>query len=224
MKYMLRILVAGLILGSVASCPAAGAGTATEGRIATVDLRKIFDAYWKKKQAEAVLKERSDGYAKEITDRQNDLRKEGEEYQTLMTNLNDPNVSPDEREKRKKETTEKLKHLRELEDELKQFDRTAQTTISEQSQRLRNNIITEIRNVVGAKAKAGNFSMVVDTAAESLSGAPVVLYTNNENDITDAVLLQLNATAPTELPKTDDKTPDKKDEKGPEKKDEKKKK
>ena len=47
---------------------------------------------------------------------------------------------------------------------------------------------------------------------------PVFLYANNENDITDAVLAQLNAGAPAETPKTEEKTPEKKDEKKKDKK------
>jgi hypothetical protein len=45
-----------------------------------------------------------------------------------------------------------------------------------------------------------------------------VLYSNNENDITDAVLAQLNAGAPAETPKSEEKTTGKKDEKKKEKK------
>src|SRR5437879_3881680 len=120
MKYMLRVLVAGLLVAAVTNCPGA------DVRIATVDLRKIFDSYWKKKQAETILKERSDGFAKEVNDRQTEIKKENEDYQALQTNVNDPNISPDERDKRKKASAEKLKHLRELDEELKQFERQAQ--------------------------------------------------------------------------------------------------
>jgi hypothetical protein len=59
--------------------------------------------------------------------------------------------------------------------------------------------------VVNAKAKAANLSLVMDTAAETLNSTPVFLYTNNENDITDSVLQQLNATAPADALKADDK-------------------
>jgi hypothetical protein len=47
--------------------------------------------------------------------------------------------------------------------------------------------------------------MVLDTAAETINKTPVFLYTTGENDITDAVLLQLNSNAPAELPKTEEK-------------------
>jgi len=49
--------------------------------------------------------------------------------------------------------------------------------------------------------------------AESANNTPVVLYSNNENDITEAVLSQLNAGAPAETPKTAEQKADTKNDK-----------
>ena len=46
---------------------------------------------------------------------------------------------------------------------------------------------------------------MLDTAAESVQNTPIVLFSNNENDMTDAVLAQLNAGAPADASKPDDK-------------------
>jgi hypothetical protein len=59
---------------------------------------------------------------------------------------------------------------------------------------------------------------VFDTAAESANNTPVLLYSNNENDMTDAVLAQLNVGAPPETPKSEEKPAEKKDEKKKDKK------
>ena len=75
---------------------------------------------------------------------------------------------------------------------------------------MRENILTEIRNTVNAKAKAGGYALVMDTAAESVNNTPVILFTNGENDLTDAVLSQLNAGAPLETPKPAETTDGKK--------------
>jgi len=37
---------------------------------------------------------------------------------------------------------------------------------------------------------------VIDISADSLSNAPVILYADKENDITDSVIAELNRTAP----------------------------
>jgi len=184
-----------------------------QGRLATVDLKKVFDGYWKKKQAEAVIKDTKDDLAKGFNDLREEYKKAMEDYQTILGTANDNAVSSEERDKRKKAAENVLKHLKELEDNMRQYERQADANVSEKIQRMRQNILVEIRNVVTAKAKANNYSMVIDTAADSANNTPVVLYTNNENDITDAVLSQLNATAPPEAASTDTKPPEKKDEK-----------
>jgi len=50
----------------------------------------------------------------------------------------------------------------------------------------------------------------VDTAAETPNGTPIILFSSNENDMTDAILSQLNATAPADTPKSEDKKDEKK--------------
>jgi hypothetical protein len=52
--------------------------------------------------------------------------------------------------------------------------------------------------------------MVLDSAAESFNNTPILMFSNGENDITDLILSQLNATAPVELPKPAEKKEEKK--------------
>lgn len=187
-----------------------GASAMAQNRIATVDLRKVFDGYWKKKQAEAALKDRQTDMEKEDRNMVDDYKKAKDDYQTLLASANDQAVSTEERDKRKSAAEEKLRRMKEMEDTISQYERQARTTIGEQSQRMRANILTEIRNVVNAKAKAAGYFLVVDTAAESINNTPIFLYSSNESDITDAVLQQLNSTAPADALKTDDSADNKK--------------
>jgi len=184
-----------------------------ETRIATIDLRKVFDGYWKKKQAEVALKERQSDIEKEDRNMVEDYKKAKEEYQSLLTSANDQAVSSDERDKRKNAAEDKLCRMKEMEESIATYERQARTTIGEQSQRMRSNILSEIRNVVNSKAKAAGFSLVIDTAAETINSTPAFLYSNNENDITDSVLQQLNSTAPADALKNEDKDDKKKDSK-----------
>jgi outer membrane protein len=209
MKNWFRMLVPGLLVISLLNGESAWA----QAKIGTVDLRKVFDNYWKKKQAEAALKERETDMRKEDDNMLADHKKLKDEYDSMSASINEAAISPEERDRRKKSAEDKLKAMKDLEDTIRTYERQADATLGEQKNRMRANIITEIRNVVNAKAKAAGFSLVVDSAADSANLTPVILFTNNENDITDAVLLTLNATAPTDLSKPDDSLLDKKDEK-----------
>jgi outer membrane protein len=181
-----------------------------ETRIATVDLRKVFDNYWKTKQADAALKDRAADMEKEHTNMLNDWKKAKEEYQSLLSTASDQAVSTDEREKRKKSAEDKLKYIKDTEDTIGQYERQARTTLDEQRKRMRENILGEIRTVLTAKGKSGGFSLVIDTAAESFNNTPIVLYTNNENDLTESLLTQLNLGAPADTLKVEEKKDGKK--------------
>ena len=85
MKSLLRKIVPVLLLMSLLSATAWG-----QGRIATVDLRKVFDNYWKTKQADAALKDRGADIQKEHQNMLDDWKKGKEEYQTLLTEANLP--------------------------------------------------------------------------------------------------------------------------------------
>ena len=215
MNRLLGKIIPGLLLASLLTGSACA-----QSRLATVDLRKVFDGYWKTKKADAQLKERAADMEKEHKTMLDDWKKGKEEYSSLLGDANNQVLSPEERDKRKKAAEDKLKQLKETEDTISQYERQARTTLDEQKKRMRESILDEIKTALTAKAKEAGCSLVIDTASESANNTPVVLYTNNENDMTQIVLDQLNANAPQDLPNTEDQTSATKSDK---KKDEKKK-
>lgn len=208
MKNWLRKLIPAVLLLGVLN------GTAwAQTRIATVDLRKLFDGYWKTKQADAALKDRAADLDKEYKGLRDDHKKLTEEYQKTLADANDQAVSSEERDKRKKAAEAKLKDIKDAEETIGQFERQARTTLDEQRRRMRDNVLGEIRKAIDAKAKSGGYGLVVDTAAETPNATPIFVYSNGENDLTQAVLDQINAGAPVETAKPAEKKEEKKDEK-----------
>src|SRR5664279_1722182 len=200
MKRLLCKLVAGCLLASLLSSSAWA-----QTRLATVDLRKIFDGYWKTKQADAALKDRAADIEKDHKTMLDDWKKAKDDYQVLLTDANNQTLSLEERDKRKKSAEDKFKQIKDSEDAIGQYKRQARTTLDEQRKRMRDSIVEEIRTAVNGKAKAASYALVLDTVAESANNTPIVLFTSNENDMTDAVLAQLNAGAPANVPKLEEK-------------------
>jgi len=134
----------------------------------------------------------------------------------MTDSMNDPAVSSQEREKRKKAVDDKLKDLKDQNDKLNEFSRMADTQIRESLNRTRDNILSDIRAVITSKAKADGYTLVIDTASQSANGTPVILYNvPGDNDLTEAVIKQINAGAPADLPKLDDKPAAKPGDKSP---------
>lgn len=178
-----------------------------QSRTATIDLRKVFDNYWKRKEADAQLKDRIKEMDKDLKGLGEDYKKLKDDFTKLQSSSTDVAVAAEERDRRKKAAEAKLLEIRESEQNIDNFKRQASATVEEQMRRMRDRILGEIKTTVTSKAKAAGYATVFDVSAESINSTPVLIFNNGENDITDEVLKQLNATAPVETSKPAD--PDK---------------
>jgi outer membrane protein len=176
-------------------------------RIAIIDLQKVFDGYWMTKQADAELKESEAEYLKSRRRLLDDYQTANEEYKRLVDGANDQALAAEERTRRRAEAERKVLEIREIEQSINQFDRTTRQNLEDQSLRMRSRILTRIREVIDVQARAGNFTFVLDTAAQTVNRTPFVLYTTGENDLSDSVLSDLNAAAPITLPTPAPATP-----------------
>lgn len=191
MKNLFRKIVPSVLVLVLSGMAAFG-----QGHPATIDLKKVFESYWKTKEADAALKERAADLDKQYKSLATDWQKSRDAYEKLLASAKDPAIAADERDKRQKTAEAKLLEIKENEQTIDSFRRQATATLDEQNRRMRDKILGEIRDAVKAKAKSAGYTMVFDSAAESVNNTAVLLYTNGENDITDEILSQLNSTAP----------------------------
>jgi outer membrane protein len=199
----MRILLKKLILLLVLFV---GTSAFAQYRIATIDLNRVFTNYWKTKQAQVAIDERKADLEKTDKDMLATFNKAKEEYQKMLDSVNDPAVSFEEKDKRKKAVEDKLHDLKDQDENIAQFERGSQQQLQDQYSRTRFNIVSDIRTAVTAKAKNDGYTLVIDTAAQTVNATPVVLYcVPGDNDITEAIIKQINAGAPVDAPKTDEK-------------------
>lgn len=200
------IVTAGALALLLVSSPAFA-----EGRIATVNLSKLFDDYWKTKQAKAAFEDQKADLEKEGKGMLAEFNKHEAEYKALLASANDQAISDAEREKKKREADEKLRSLKDQQEALVKFQNQARVTLDERARRMRDNILAEVRKAIESKSRSAGYSLVIDTAAETPNATPVILFNSGDNDMTDAVLQQINASAPPESVKpTTEKTAPKK--------------
>jgi len=184
-----------------------GSSALAQTKIATVDLKKLFDNYYKTKLAQTAIQEHAAQLDKDDKSMKDDLKKGSDDYQALQAQANDQALSADERDRRKQAASDKLKELQASKAAIDQYERQAQTTLGEQRQRMREKILVDIKAAVNTKAKAAGYNLVFDTAAETVNGTMAIVYTSGDNDLTDAVLAQLNAGAPIDTTKPLTTTP-----------------
>jgi len=191
MKNILRIAIPTILLLTFL-----GSSALAQQKIAIVDVQKLFNGYWKKKTAEIALNDRKAELEKEDRGFIDDLKQAKDDYQKLLDDADDQAVSDDERARRKQAAADKAKQIQDSQQTIVQFERQSQATLAEQSQRMRENILKEIQAAVTTRAKAGGYTLVIDSAAETVNQTPVFLYTEGQDDLTADVLNQLNAGAP----------------------------
>jgi Skp family chaperone for outer membrane proteins len=183
------LLAAMVVFGFAFDCRA-------ETRIATIDLRKVFDKYYKRAQAEQNFKDKGMAVEKEEKGMLDDYQKSKDEYEKLLAAANDQSVTPAERDKRKTVAETKLLDIKGQENSIKRFEENANEQLGLQRKKMIEQLLEDIRVAINAKARSAGYTMVVDTAAESMNQSPVVLYSDGSNDLTETILKQLNAAAP----------------------------
>jgi len=201
MRNLLRVILPAVLLLTLLNHSALA-----QTKIATVDMRQLFDNYYKTRLAQAALQERSAQLTKDDNSMKDDLKKATEDYQQLLEKASDPAISTDERDRRKQAAADKLKQLGERRAAIEQYDRTGQATLSDQLQHMSEKIRADIQAAVSSRAKAGAYTIVLNTASEGINlgsanitvPSPVV-YSSGGTDLTAEVLKQLNAGAPIDM-------------------------
>lgn len=169
-------------------------------KIGTVDLSKVFDGYYRRQQADTQLKDRATDFEKARQGMIEDYDAAKVEFEELRAAASDQALSAEERDNRKTAAERKLLDIRQIEQDVAQFDRTSRSTLSEQRRRMMERIVDEIKEVVAMKAQAAQLDLVLDVKAMSLAEVPVVLYDSGRADMTKEVLAELNSRRPVDLP------------------------
>jgi outer membrane protein len=190
----LRLIIALAVSLTVATAASAQSATTAPTKIASVDMKKLFDGYWKTKQATTLLdKERADA-VKNLKGMADDIDKAMADYKQLLAQNDDPAISADERAKRKQAADDKAKEITSSKANFQQLQRQMQSTLQDKAQRMSGNVVTENQKAVSDKAKIGGYTLVVNSAS-----VESIVYVNADNDITASVLSQLNAGAPIDV-------------------------
>ncbi len=158
-----------------------GGNAQAQTRIATVKIRELFEGYVKARENDVAFKKRMGGVANEAKAKREAFQKGKEELSKFQGNVNDPVAQA------------KLKELKEMETAILQFEAKARSEADEESRRIRGELLADMQKVIAAKAKAGNYSLVINVSAENALGVPDVPFSAGDNDLTKDVLTELNA-------------------------------
>jgi outer membrane protein len=182
------------------------------GRIATVDLNKVFNEYYKTPMAQSKLKETVDSYTKEQDEMMTNYKKGIDELNKLREEQEKSEYTAEVREQKRKAVAEKLTDTQKLQRDIEDYRASHQKILQEQTQRMRQSILKEINDVISKEAGNQGYQLVIDKSGNTLNGVPMVIFSQDSLEITDDIVKILNKNQPktTEAPKPAEKKGDKK--------------
>jgi outer membrane protein len=207
MRLLSLFTTAGLSLALAAALNAA------EPSMAFVSMERLFDDYYKTKAANVQLKARFESVdtpRRELMDQVKTLKTEVEQ---LSAEARDKSLSDAERDRKRTAAEDKFTLFRDAEQKLVEFDNAYKKQFGEQMKQSQQQLVGEIRAVIGAYVKEHGIRIVFDSSGKTLNSVESVVYYDPAFDITEPVLAILNKNA-TE-PETRDTTETKSKKKTP---------
>ncbi|MEA3207091.1 MAG: outer membrane protein [Chthoniobacter sp.] len=186
------LALASLTAAAIAFAPIPAFAQSVTIKIGTVDMKKVFESYYKTKDAEAKINEARNNAKKELEDRMDQAKKVLDEVKKLDEEIASPALSKEAKDAKSKIRGERAAELQTMDREIREFQASREKQLQEQSVRMRGGIVDEINNVVSAKVKADGYDIVFDRSGPSLNGVPIVLYAKETYDFTPDVVSALN--------------------------------
>ena len=184
---MMLFLAVGLNLGYTLNAATA---------IGVISLEKVYNGYWRTDVENKKLKSKQEEALDRIKKLEESLRKEGTVLGNMIKAMQDPRLAAAERSNRQQQVQTKQKELQQMQDAIRGFRERTQKDLELDMRKEREQIMEEIQQIVSTEAKKRKLNLVLDEAARSAAIAPIVIFTDGENDLTEEVLRQLNLSDP----------------------------
>ena len=181
------------LLALVVGIAAAPASAQAQLKVGTIDMKQVFDSYYKTKDAEAKINESRAQAQKELAERLDTFNKAQEQARKLNDEAGKSELSEKAKAEKVKGLNEKLQELGVMQREVQEFQQTRERQLSEQSVRSRNLLVEEINKIVSEVVKANSYDLVFDKSGQSLNAVNVLVHSKDSFDFTSDVLSKLNA-------------------------------
>ena len=184
---MMLFLAVGLNLGYTLNAATA---------IGVISLEKVYNGYWRTDVENNKLKTKQEEALDRIKKLEESLRKEGTVLGNMIKAMQDPRLAAAERSSRQQQVQTKQKELQQMQDAIQGFRERTRKDLELDMRKEREQIMEEIQQIVSTEAKKRKLNLVLDEAARSAAIAPIVIFADGENDLTEEVLRQLNLSDP----------------------------
>lgn len=167
-----------------------------ETKIGTVNMKLVFEKYYKTKDAEHAMNDRRTEVKRDL-DEKTEKRKALEAEITKMNeDLKKSEIGQAKKAATQADREKKIAEWQDMMKDLQAFTQEKDKQLQDETLRIRNGIVQEIQKVVSDKVKSEQYDLVFDTSGNSINNVPVVMYANEKYDFTKSVIDALNAGRP----------------------------
>lgn len=164
-------------------------------KVATIDMKKLFDEYHLTKAAQADVKVKQAAVQKESNEKLTDIRALADKLSTLQKKIEDPTISASNKEKL-------LAERKDIADQGNALQGTHRDWVQRRQKALNENIVVEMRKILGQiqdrvaeYARENDLDLVLDKSARGSTQTLFLSYSKDKLDITAPLLESLNKDA-----------------------------
>lgn len=169
-----------------------GAAFAQENKVGMVDIERIFKEHPRTKEAEVKFNESKTAVKKEFDVKADAYKKALDDVNKIKMQLDAPTLSAEAKTAKAKEREDKILSIQTMERDINQFRQTREQDFQQQVQKVRDEILKEIMDVIMERVKTKNLDYVFDKSGASTNGLSPILYSRENYDFTDEVITALN--------------------------------
>jgi outer membrane protein len=167
---------------------AAGTGRCADVKIGVVDMARLVKAHPDTPSADALLEKQLEEFQAEQKDMEDEFDKLKKAFDEARKEAGNKALSEEAREEKMQAAEEKLTAVRDYDRKVRETMGARQKQLSEQSLRMRKRIVEKIQEAVREYAAGKGFTVMLDSAALSVSGVEILLYASDKIDVTEDLL------------------------------------
>jgi len=165
-------------------------------KIGTVDMKKCFDGYYKTKDAEANMNDVRSVVKKDLDEKVEKFKQLKSEIDKLSDDAKQPELAKEKVTDKAKQHDAKIAEANVMMREIEQFRMEKEKQLADQTLRMRNGIVDEIKKVITDKVQADGYDIVFDTSGTTANSVPAVLYAKETYDFSKEIIEALNKNRP----------------------------
>lgn len=171
----------------------AGTTSAAElGKVSVVDMKKLFDEYYKTKTAQEKVKKDQAVVAAENAKRVKTIQEIADEIKKLDAQIKDAAVAPQKKEQLKQDVKLKVNQGNAAEQRRREWLANQNQMINESIVAEMKKILAQIQDRVEQYARDNDIDMIFDSSARGTTQTHFLLFSVDKLDITSELLADLN--------------------------------